>query len=79
MYTTRTRQRKRRKIRLAVAGIFILLSAAAGGVLYRFPLSLQDISRIIQLAADKIPQSQQDETASEEVLRGSIYDRNFKE
>ncbi len=79
MYTTRTRQRKRRKIRLAVAGIFILLSAAAGGVLYRFPLSLQDISRIIQLAADKIPQSQQDETASEEILRGSIYDRNFKE
>ncbi|HHD56632.1 MAG TPA: PASTA domain-containing protein [Desulfobulbaceae bacterium] len=79
MYTVRTRQKKRRKIRPAVAGIFILLSAAAGGVLYRLPLSLQDISRIIQLAADKIPQSQQDKTAPEEILRGSIYDRNFKE
>ncbi len=79
MYTARSRQKKRRKIRLTIVGIFILLLAAAGGILYRLPLSLQDISRIIQLATDKTSQPQKDKTVSGEVLRGSIYDRNFRE
>ncbi len=79
MNTVRSRRKKRRKIRLTVVGFFILLSAAVGGILYRLPLSLQDISRIIQLAADKTPQSLKDKTASGEALRGIIYDRNFKE
>ena len=79
MYTVRPRQKKRRKIRLTIVGLFILLLAVAGGVLYRLPLSLQDISRIIQLAADKTPKSSNNKTVSGEVLRGIIYDRNFNE
>ena len=79
MNTVRSRRKKRRKIRLTVVGFFILLSAAVGGILYRLPLSLQDISRIIQLAADKTPQSQQRKPVARQVLRGIIYDRNFKE
>jgi len=80
MYTTTRNLKKRRKRRLYVAGVFLILLAAAGGVLYRLPVSLQDISRIIQLAAGKFSLSPADNTSAGTVVtRGTIYDRNFKE
>jgi len=57
----------------------MVLLAVAGGVLYRLPVSLQDISRIIQLAAGKFSPSPADSASAGDVLRGTIYDRNFKE
>ena len=53
--------------------------ATAGGVLYRSPLSLQDISRLLQLAADRKTSSAADKPVAAKVLRGTIYDRNFRE
>ena len=51
------RQKKRRKRRLYIVGSLVILLAATGGTLHRLSLSLQDISRIIQLAAGKISKS----------------------
>ena len=79
MYTIAVRKQKRRKRRLFVAGVIMVLLAAAGGVLYRLPVSLQDISRIIQLAAGKFYSSPADTMSAGDVLRGTVYDRNFKE
>ncbi len=83
MYKPQFRQKKRRKSRLIRAGIlfigFCSLLAAAGGVLYRLPVTLQDISRIIQVAAGKSSLQPVRKTAIEKWLRGTIYDRNFKE
>jgi len=79
MYNTTLKLQKRRKRRLYVAGVFLILLAAAGGVLYRLPVPLQDISRIIQLAAGKFSLSPVDGSSTGDVLRGTIYDRNFKE
>ncbi len=64
---------------MAILGLSILLLAAAGVVLYRSPLSLQDISRLVQLAADKSSPSSGGKIGAGEVLRGTIYDRNFHE
>lgn len=79
MYNTTLRIQKRKKRRLLLVGIFLGLLAAAGGILYRLPISLQDISRIIQLAAGKFSHSPADIVSAGTVLRGTIYDRNFKE
>jgi len=73
------RQKKRRKRRLYFAGLLVVLLAAAGAGFYRLSLSLQDISRIIQLAAGRISDNHATVRASEPVLRGTIYDCNFKE
>jgi len=73
------RQRKRRKRRLYIVGLLVFLLAATGGTLHRLSLSLQDISRIIQLAAGKISQSNESSLSAEANLRGIVYDRNFNE
>ncbi len=73
------RQRKRRKRRLYIVGLLFILLAATGGTLHRLSLSLQDISRIIQLAAGKISNSNESVIPVEANLRGTIYDRNFNE
>ncbi len=73
------RQKKRRKQRLLFVGLLIVLLAAAGGTLHRLSLSLQDISRIIQLAAGKFSNAPQHVPSQEVVLRGTIYDRDFHE
>jgi cell division protein FtsI (penicillin-binding protein 3) len=79
MYNTTLKLQKRRKHRFYAAGVLLILLAAAGGVLYRLPVPLQDISRIIQLAAGKFSLSPADDMSAGDVLRGTIYDRNFKE
>lgn len=53
--------------------------AAAGGTLHRLSLSLQDISRIVQLAVGKNAQADEGVRPGTEVLRGTVYDRNYKE
>ena len=73
------RQKKRRKRRLYFVGLLVILLAAAGGTLHRLSLSLHDIGRIIQLAAGKISDSQAVVRPTEVMLRGTVYDRNFKE
>lgn len=72
-------QKKKWRIRLkAIACIFLL--AAIGALLYRFPPSLQDISRFTRSAAGKfLPISSADKLSAEPVLRGTIFDRNFDE
>ncbi|MGE4558953.1 MAG: PASTA domain-containing protein [Desulfobulbus sp.] len=57
----------------------VILLAAAGAILYRCPLSLQDIGRILQSAAGKISSFSAGQAPAEPVLRGTIYDRNFSE
>ncbi len=79
MYKTTLKSQKRRKHRFYVAGVLLILLAAAGGVLYRLPVPLQDISRIIQLAVGKFSLFPADDVSAGNVLRGTIYDRNFKE
>ncbi len=80
MYNIAVRKPRRRKHRLLAAGVIMVLLAVAGGVLYRLPVSLQDISRIIQLAAGKFSHaSPADDPSAGEVLRGTVYDRNFRE
>ena len=73
------RQKKRRKMRLYFAGLLVVLLAASGAGLYRFSLSLQDISRIIQLASDRISDNHTVVRSPRPVLRGTIYDSNLKE
>ncbi len=73
------RQKKRRKRRLLFVGVLVILLAAAGGTLHRLSLSLLDISRIIQLAAGKIADTEQNPRPTKAILRGTVYDRNFNE
>lgn len=73
------RQKKRRRKRLLFVGVLVILLAAAGGTLHRLSLSLQDISRIIQLAAGKISETKQNLPQTKAILRGTVYDRNFNE
>ena len=73
------RQKKRRRKRLFFVGVLVILLAAAGGTLHRLSLSLQDISRIIQLAAGKITDTDQSPRPAKSILRGTIYDRSFNE
>ena len=80
MYNSSIRNQKRRKRRLFLGGTCIALLAAAGGVLYWLPATLQDISRIAQLAVGKFSHSPVDNiTPVQDELRGTIYDRNFRE
>ncbi len=79
MYNIAVRKQKRRERRLFATGVIMVLLAVAGGVLYRLPVSLQDISRIFQLAAGKFSLSPADTMSAGDVLRGTIYDRNFNE
>ncbi|ADW16865.1 Penicillin-binding protein dimerization domain protein [Desulfobulbus propionicus DSM 2032] len=58
---------------------FVILLTAAGIVLYRYPPSLQDIGRIIQSAVGKISSLSAGQTPAEPVLRGTVYDRKFRE
>lgn len=68
------------KTRRLYGVIFILfLLAAAGTGLYRYPTSLQDIGRILRLAADKINGDSADLASAEPVLRGTVFDRAFRE
>jgi len=75
------RQKSLKKKRLVFVGLLIVLLAAVGGILHRLPLSLQDISRIIQLSAGKISQTEEPAVEKKEkpILRGTVYGRNFKE
>ncbi|MFP7755093.1 hypothetical protein ACLG6S_10675 [Thermodesulfobacteriota bacterium B35] len=73
------RAKKRRRRRLYLAGLLVILLAAGGGILYRSPLSLQDIGRILELAAGRISGTSADDASAEPVLRGTIYDRLFQE
>jgi hypothetical protein len=73
------RQKKRKKRRLYLVGLVVILLAAAGGTLHRFSLSLQDISRIVQLAAGKVSAPAAVVRPATDVLRGTVYDRNYKE
>ena len=73
------RQKKRRKRRIVFVGLLIVLLAAAGTTLHRLSLSLQDISRIIQLAVGNISGPQEIVSQDTSLLRGTIYDRHFKE
>lgn len=73
------RQKKRRRKRLLFVGVLVILLAAAGGTLHRLSLSLLDISRIIQLAAGKIFDTDQNSGPTKAILRGTVYDRNFNE
>lgn len=57
----------------------LFLLAAAGVGLYRYPPSLLDIGRIFRQAADKILGASADLGSAEPVLRGTIYDRTFRE
>lgn len=74
------RRRKRRLTRRSYGLIFfVILLAAVGVKLYRFPPSLLDINRIFRLAADKIFDQSADLRSAEPVLRGRIYDRDYRE
>jgi len=72
------RQKKRRKRRVYFAGLLIVLLAVAGS-LFCLSLSLQDISRIIHFAAAKVPENQALAGSRAPIVRGTIYDRTFKE
>jgi cell division protein FtsI (penicillin-binding protein 3) len=73
------RQKKRRRKRLFFVGVLVILLAAAGVTLHRLSLSLQDISSIIQLAAGKISDTDQNSRPTKAMLRGTVYDRNLNE
>ena len=73
--TARSKKNKRRWFFPFIA----LLLTAAGAILYRCPSSLQDIGRILQSAVGKISSLSAGPVPAEPVLRGTIYDRNFKE
>ncbi|HHO47444.1 MAG TPA: hypothetical protein ENN06_03145 [Desulfobacteraceae bacterium] len=74
------RRRKKRLTRRSYGLIFfVILLAAVGVKLYRFPPSLLDINRIFRLAADKIFDPSADLRSAEPVLRGRIYDRDYRE
>lgn len=73
--TARSKKNKRRWF----FPFLVILLAAAGAILYRCPLSLQDIGRISQSAVGKISSLSAGPAPAEPVLRGTIYDRNFNE
>ena len=58
---------------------FVILLTAAGAVLYRIHPSLQDIGRILQSAVGKISTHSAGQTPAEPVLRGTVYDRKWRE
>lgn len=68
---------KTRRLYGVICILFLL--AAAGAGLYRYPPSLLDIGRIFRQAADKILGASADLGSAEPVLRGTIYDRTFRE
>ncbi|HER63668.1 MAG TPA: hypothetical protein ENO11_06795, partial [Desulfobacteraceae bacterium] len=74
---TRKKQRATRRVYGLVFLIF--LSAAAGVGLYKLSPSLLDIGRNFRHAADKILEQSADSMSAESVLRGTVFDRNFKE
>jgi cell division protein FtsI (penicillin-binding protein 3) len=59
--------------------LIVILLTAAGAVLYRIPPSLQDIGRILQSAVGKISTHSAGQTPAESVLRGTVYDRKWRE
>lgn len=59
--------------------LFVILLTAAGAVLYNIHPSLQDIGRILQSAVGKISTRSAGQTPAEPVLRGTIYDRKWRE
>ncbi|MGD9949333.1 MAG: hypothetical protein AB7U29_12770 [Desulfobulbus sp.] len=73
--TARSKKNKRRWFFPFLA----ILLAAAGAILYRCPLTLQDIGRILQSAVGKISSLSAGPAPAEPVLRGTIYDRNLSE
>jgi len=73
------RKQKRRRRRLLLLGVSIALLAAAGGLLARLPLSLQEFTSILQLAAGRLSQPSADIPSAEDVLRGTVYDRRYRE
>ena len=77
---TRVVRKQTHKTRRLYGIIIIAFLLAASGVgLYRYPPSLLDISRIFRLAADKIFGESADLASAEPVLRGTIFDRSFRE
>lgn len=73
------RQRKPKARRLYGLILLCFLLAAAGAGLYRYPPSLPDIGKTFRLAADKILGKSADPASAEPVLRGTIFDRAFRE
>ncbi len=73
------REKKRRKKRVLLVGLFVVLLAAAGTISHQLSLSLQDVNRIIQLAVGKISNTQEPVVPEEAVVRGTIYDRTMQE
>jgi len=57
----------------------VILLTAAGIVLYRIHPSLQDIGRILQSAVGKISTGSAGQSPAEPVLRGTVYDRKWRE
>ncbi len=74
-----TKKKKRTTKRLYGLFFLIFLSAAAGVGLFRLSPSLLDIGRSFRHAADKILAQSADIESAEPVLRGTVFDRNFKE
>jgi cell division protein FtsI (penicillin-binding protein 3) len=74
-----TKKKKRTTKRLYGLFFLIFLSAAAGVGLYKLSPSLLDIGRNFRHAADKILEQSADIASAESVLRGTVFDRNFKE
>lgn len=79
MYSVPARIQRRRRRRLFLIGASIVLLAAACGILYRLPVSLLDINRVIQLAAGKFSHRPAEGKTPENRLRGTIYDRRMRE
>jgi cell division protein FtsI (penicillin-binding protein 3) len=69
--------RKQRRTLLTV--LILILLTTAGAILFRVPLSLQDIGSFILSVVGKNLSQQEEAISAETILRGSIYDRNFKE
>ncbi len=75
----KNKQKKRRGASLTVLALFLLTTA--GVILQLTPLSLQGIGSFTQTVVGKIPPPAAFNTSdtSKTTMRGSVYDRNFKE
>ncbi|MDR2548837.1 MAG: hypothetical protein LBD10_01330 [Desulfobulbus sp.] len=77
---TRSLRSKKNKRRWFLPLLFlVILLTAAGTVLYRIHPSLQDIGRILQSAVGKISSHSAGQSPAEPVLRGTVYDRKWRE
>lgn len=78
MVTTRVKK-KRSKRRHRQLWLLFFLLAGAGAILYKIPPSHQDFGRIVQSVASKFFQGPAGQEVAGPALRGTVYDRNFRE